>query len=27
MGPLSALRKASNCLNFTAFSRSGFNSV
>ena len=27
IGPLSALRKASNCLNSTAFSRSGFNSV
>jgi hypothetical protein len=27
IGPLSALRKASNCLNFTAFNRSGFNSV
>ena len=27
IGPLSAWRKASNCLNSTAFSRSGFNSV
>lgn len=27
IGPLSALRKASNCVNSTAFNRSGFSSV